>query len=224
MTLDTDDLINSIMASLGRIEFIKTEDIPGIDLYMDQVTSFIDAHLKNTARNPGDERIMTKTMINNYAKNDLLPPPEKKKYNKEHILLLVFIYYFKNVLTISDIQSLLDPIKEKYYGKDGDMTIAGIYETVAGAGDGQIEKLKEDVLEKYHIAQELFKDEAEGADEEFLRHFSFICLLTFDVYTKKLLIEKMIDGFKKDSPGGTTSGKKPRRSAREARERKNRNK
>ena len=50
-----------------------------------------------------DDKILTKTMINNYAKNNLLPAPEKKKYSKEHVLTLLFIYYFKNLLSINDI-------------------------------------------------------------------------------------------------------------------------
>ena len=54
-------------------------------------------------------------MINNYAKNKLLPPPEKKRYSKEHVLMLIFIYYFKNILSINDIQTLLTPIAQKYF-------------------------------------------------------------------------------------------------------------
>ena len=79
MTIDTEDLLNSILDSLDRIEYIKPEDIPNIDLYMDQVTTFMDQRLRSTARHPGDDKVLTKTMINNYAKNDLLPPPVKKK-------------------------------------------------------------------------------------------------------------------------------------------------
>ena len=83
MTIDKDDLLNSIMESLSRIQYIKSADIPNIDLYMDQVTTFMESKLKNTSRNPEADKILTKTMINNYAKNDLLPPPVKKKYSKE---------------------------------------------------------------------------------------------------------------------------------------------
>ena len=82
VTLDTEDLLNSILASLDRIDYIKPSDIPNIDLYMDQVTTFMDSRLRSGARNPGDDKVLTKTMINNYAKNDLLPPPVKKKYSK----------------------------------------------------------------------------------------------------------------------------------------------
>ena len=215
MTIDMEDLINSIMASLGRIDFIKPEDIPNIDLYMDQVTSYIDTRLKKTARHQGTDRILTKTMINNYAKNDLLPPPDKKKYNKEHIMLLVFIYYFKNILSISDIQQMLGPMAEKYYGKDGKVTIEKIYNEVIGAQRERIEDFKEDILETFRASQTSFDELPEGEEKEFLQLFAFICDLSFDVYVKKLMIEKIIDGYtekhevqKKKASGFRNSGEK----------------
>ncbi|MBQ1849993.1 MAG: DUF1836 domain-containing protein [Lachnospiraceae bacterium] len=58
MTISGDDLLGSILASLERISYIEPEDIPGIDLYMDQVTGFLDKRLRSTVRNPGDGRIM----------------------------------------------------------------------------------------------------------------------------------------------------------------------
>ena len=85
--------LESIMESLSQMEYVKSSEIPNIDLYMDQVTTFMEEQLKSSKRYP-DDKVMTKTMINNYAKNDLLPPPVKKKYSKEHVLLLIFIYYF----------------------------------------------------------------------------------------------------------------------------------
>ena len=97
MTIDEKDMINSILASVSRIDYIKLEDIPNIELYMDQVTTFMEEQLASTKRYE-DDKILTKTMINNYAKNKLLPPPEKKRYSREHILMLIFIYYFKNIL------------------------------------------------------------------------------------------------------------------------------
>ena len=109
MTIDTKNMINSILESISRIDYIKPEDLPNIDLYMDQVTTFMEKQLASTKRYP-DDKILTKTMINNYAKNKLLPSPEKKRYSKEHLLMLIFIYYFKNILSISDIQALLSPI------------------------------------------------------------------------------------------------------------------
>lgn len=192
MTINSDDLLNSILASLTKIEYIKPEDIPNIDLYMDQVTTFMDSRLRSTTRNPGDDKVLTKTMINNYAKNELLPAPEKKKYSKEHMLLLIFIYYYKNILSIGDIQTLLAPITQKYFKSESGYKLEDIYNEVFSMEKEEIEQLKQNVKEKFKLAETTFESAPEE-DREFLRKFSFICLLSFDVYVKKLLIEKLVD-------------------------------
>ena len=205
MTIDTKDLLNSILESLGRIDYIKTADIPDIALYMDQVTTFMDTHLKNTTRNQDTDKILTKTMINNYAKNDLLPPPVKKKYSKDHVMLLIFIYYFKNILSISDIQTLLGPITEKYFKSVTEKDMTYIYQEVFSMEQSQIRYLEKDLMRRFKSAGEIFED-ADPEDKEFLHQFSFICLLSFDVYMKKMIIENMIDHM--NSSKDTDSSKK----------------
>ena len=164
MTIDPQDILNSILSSLERIDYIRPREIPDIDLYMDQVTTFMEEHLHSSKRYPED-KILTKTMINNYAKNRLIPAPEKKKYSKEHMLLLIYIYYYKGILSISDIQSLLEPLTDRYFHTKEPLNMQSIYETV------------------------------------FLHIFSFICLLSFDVYVKKQVIEKLIDGLPRKEAG-----------------------
>ena len=192
MTIDNDDLLNSIRESLDRVKYISPEDIPNIDLYMDQVTTFMDSRLQSSARYPGKDKILTKTMINNYAKNDLLPPPVKKKYSREHVMLLVFIYYYKGFLSISDIQTLLGPITERYFHNGQAYNLEDIYREAFGMEDKMLQSMKADVEEKFKISQEAFQDAPEE-DMDFLHKFAFICMLGFDVYLKKLMIEKMID-------------------------------
>ena len=191
MTISTEDLLNSIMESFDRIDYIKTADIPNIDLYMDQVTTFMDHRLKSTTRQETD-KILTKTMINNYAKNDLLPPPVKKKYSKDHLLVLIFIYYFKGFLSISDIQELLQPITDRFFRKEDGLTLSDIYEEVFQMEGKEIQTLKKDVARNFEQAQKSFAD-ADEESRDFLQQFYFICMLSFDVYVKKLLIEKLID-------------------------------
>lgn len=192
MTLETKDLLQSILDSLDRIEYIRPDDIPDIELYMDQVTTLMDSRLKGSARNPSRDKILTKTMINNYAKNDLLPPPVRKKYSREHVLLLIFIYYYKGILSISDIQTVLKPVTDSFFGKEDGFKLEDVYNEVFGLEKEEVDFLKQDVIRKYDKAQVTFQD-APKKDQEFLRTFSFICMLSFDVYVKKLLIEKLID-------------------------------
>lgn len=195
MTINTDDLLNSILESLSRIDYIHPEDIPNIDLYMDQVTTFMEHQLQSTKRYPND-KILTKTMINNYAKNDLLPPPSKKKYSKEHVLILIFIYYFKNILSIKDINLLLKPMTEKYFQKEQDFDLSSVYKEVCQMEKDRVQAVQEDITSLWEQATESYADAPEE-DQKYLRLFAFICSLSFDVYIKKQIIEKMIDAYTK---------------------------
>lgn len=192
MTIETSDLLKSIMESFDRISHVASDELPNIDLYMDQVTTFMEDKMKQTARFPETDKILTKTMINNYAKNDLLPAPIKKKYSKEHILVLIFIYYFKGFLSIGDIQQLLEPLTEKFFRKEDGISLTDIYDEVFKLQDVHIERLKADVEKSFMESTQMFTDQA-TEDQAFLQRFAFICLLSFDVYIKKLLIEKLID-------------------------------
>ena len=191
MKIDTNDILNSILESLDHVDYIRPEEIPNIDLYMDQVTTFMDDHYSSTKRY-SDDKILTKTMINNYTKNNLLPPSVKKKYSRDHLLMLIYIYYFKSFLSIKDIQTLLKPITEKYFGKDTDTSFFDIYKELVEMGQAESRNLFKDILSKYSASQKTFADAPEE-DREALQSFAFICLLSFDVYVKKLLIEKFID-------------------------------
>ena len=203
MTIDDKDMINSILESVSRIDYIKPEDIPNIDLYMDQVTTFMEEQLVSSKRY-ADDKILTKTMINNYAKNKLLPPPEKKRYSKEHVLMLIFIYYFKNILSINDIQTLLTPITQKYFKSMTEKDMTYIYNEVFGMEKNHIELMEKNLLRDYSVSSKTFQD-ADPQDQEFLRKFSFICELSFDVYIKKMIIEKLIDQM---TPGDTKKERK----------------
>lgn len=168
-------------------DVIVPEDIPSIELYMDQVTTFMDKQLSGTKRHE-DDKILTKTMINNYSKNDLLPPSDKKKYSKDHIILLIYIYYMKNFLSISDIQNLLSPMTEYFFLKDEGITMSDIYSDIFNLEKNYKIKLKENIFEVCKLAEDEFPE-----DSEYLKTFAMIALLSYDIYTKKQLIERLLD-------------------------------
>lgn len=193
MKIDKDNILESILENISNVDYIRATDIPDIPLYMDQVTTFMDGKLLGSKRHE-DDKILTKTMINNYAKNNLLPPPVKKKYDKEHVLVLIFIYYFKTILSIKDIETLLKPLTSKYFDTNQDFNICDIYTEALYMEKERIEVIKEDVLASYKKSQETFTD-ASNPDQEFLQLFSFICALSFDVYVKQQIIEGLLDSF-----------------------------
>lgn len=112
-----------------KLDYVLPEDLPNIELYMDQVTTFLEEQLKNTKRFEED-KIFTKTMINNYTKNHLLPPSNKKKYSRNHMILLIYIYYLKNFLSISDIKNLLDPLNEHFEDSDMKPSFYQVYDEI----------------------------------------------------------------------------------------------
>ncbi|MBP5623329.1 MAG: DUF1836 domain-containing protein [Lachnospiraceae bacterium] len=196
MIIDTDDLLNSIKDSFENIKYVKSEEIPDIDLYMDQVTTFLDEKLKSSARNPKDEeKLVTKTMINNYAKTDVIPAPVRKKYSRDHLFLIIFVYYYKNFLQINDVKTLLDPIRENFLDAEGDFGIEDVYKEVFDNLHETFVKIEADVTKEYEEAMKSFENAPES-EREYLKIFNLISKISTDIYVKKLLVEKMIDSIK----------------------------
>ena len=188
---DIPSVIEEVFKCYTDGSYIKASMLPDLDLYVDQITTFLTRHLAKTIRFE-DDKIMTKTMINNYTKNHLLPPPDKKKYSRDHILLMIFIYYFKNFLPISDIKTILGPLTDKYFHKDADLNLEAIYTTLFSKEDTFVQEVLENVMKQFHMSADLFPD-APKADQASLREFTFICMLSLDIYLKKQLIEAILD-------------------------------
>ncbi len=196
MSKTNEERLKKLFARLDSMSYIKPDTIPDIPLYMDQVTTFMDEHLGHTKRY-SDDKVLTKTMINNYAKNNLLPPPVKKKYSKEHMLMLVFIYYFKNLLSFNDIEELFRPITGEHFNGQTDLSLEKIYNEVFALEHEQMENLKADVKEKFNLATQTFQYAA-PEDQEYLQLFAFICELSFDVYLKNQMIEMLTDQLREE--------------------------
>lgn len=195
MSASQTELIEQLLKKLATIGYIKPGEFPNIDLYMDQVTTFMNAHLSDFKLN-SDEKTLTKTMINNYAKNNLLPPPVKKKYSKEHMIVLTFIYYFKNILSISEIQDMLTPLTDKFFsteGNSGGLTMEYVYNEVYATVKSQVSTVSQDTSAKIKAYSKHFEKVKDEGDREFLQTFSMICMLGFDVFLKKQIIQSLID-------------------------------
>ena len=138
--------INEIIETLKLDEVIEPQSIPNLDLYMDQVITLFEEKLTHTKRNEED-KLLTKTMINNYAKDKLLMPAKKKKYTREHIILMILLYEMKQILTISDIKALFGTIvKEDHVNAKKLEEIYQIYLTLKKKGiddfKQQVEKVR----------------------------------------------------------------------------------
>jgi len=182
----------SILNKMKSTNYVQPGEVPNIDLYMDQVTKFMDEHLESSKRR-SDDKLLTKTMINNYTKNDLLPSPEKKKYTKDHMYTLLFIYYLKNVMPMDDMQSILKPLTDMFFGDNGSIDMECIYKEIFDLEYDQSFVLTRDVIRKYFKSKESFEKVKDPKERDYLQAFTFIAMLCFDVYMKRMMIEKIID-------------------------------
>ena len=196
--MDNRKQLERFIKKLDSMEHIKVSQIPNIDLYMDQVTTFMEHCLGNNRRYE-DDKVLTKTMINNYTKNNLLPPPEKKKYSQNHLLLLIYIYYFKSFMSITDIETILNPLTKHFWDNSEGPNLSEIYSEIFSHAKGQMSNLKKDIYRKYMISEDVFAD-LEPEQREELQRFMFLCMLGFDIYLKKQMMEEIIDEMKTEEP------------------------
>lgn len=199
--------IKSQLDEWVKLDYIYPEDIPSIELYMDQITTFMEKQLQGNKRNDED-KILTKTMINNYSKNALLPPSNKKKYSKDHIILLIYIYYLKNFLSINDIQNLLQPMTDSYFGDNSKgITMSTIYADLFALEQQYGIKIRESIKDVYDIADKQF-----DTNNDYLKTYAMITMLSYDIYAKKQLIEKLIDALQ-DEPASKEELKEAKEAA-----------
>lgn len=198
--MDVDkDKLSKLIDDLSLLDDVQPSDIPDIDLYMDQMTTFIDDKLKHLKRSDKD-KILTKTMINNYTKAGILMPPKNKKYNKQHIILLIMIYYLKQILSIDDIKSLLTPIFKNMNTPEDDLIpINDIYSVFL--------EIKQNEFDNYcDVFTDKFKEirtrasKLDNADQRTAELFLTVIMLVAQADAQKRLAEKIIDeNFKKKS-------------------------
>ena len=171
--------------SMLHLDFILPEDLPNIDLYMDQVTKYMDEKLGGNKRNE-DDKVLTKTMINNYTRNHLLPPPDRKKYSRTHIIQLIYIYYLKNVLSITDIQKLAQSTEDELFSEE---KMSEIYNAIYELERPQYFNIESSTLKAASLVEKKFPAEEDSE----LNKMAFIYLLGYDMFSKKRLIERLID-------------------------------
>lgn len=110
MELKLEDLI-SFENELKNYKIIKYDEIPDIDLYMDQTLAFLNKRLSILKRNE-DEILVTASMINNYVKAGIIPAPVAKKYTKRHLAYIVTVCFLKQVLSMNEIKTVIDFLVE----------------------------------------------------------------------------------------------------------------
>jgi len=191
MIKDYEGFLNSILSEIKKTDYIHSSDIPNIDLYMDQVTTFMDENLGLFKRHD-DNKTLTKTMINNYSKAEILPSSLKKKYNKNHMLLLILIYYLKHTLSIPDIKNLIEPLRDMTDADPNNHNLETFFNTMTDAQIAHFDIFNEQILETVKISKDLYQDQD---NNEMLSIISTVYLLSMQAAVLKHLATGLIDEY-----------------------------
>lgn len=141
------DKLTEIVNKVANKTDLKSQDIPSLDLYMDQIMTLFESNLKDNKRYD-DDKLLTKTMINNYSKAGVIKPVKGKKYTKEQIIGMLLIYNLKNTITIQEIKEILAPIYET------DESLEDIYNRfidIKSKQTLQLEPLIKNIVDSYQL-------------------------------------------------------------------------
>lgn len=188
--MNKEDLIK-LVDEMDLYNKINLEDIPEIDLYMDQVIQLFESKLSSNKRTEED-KVLTKTMINNYAKAKLLMSIKNKKYSKEHLVLMSLIYDLKGSLSINDIKLTLDNIVKKFEAGE-DYKLRQLYTTYLEVYNDDVEEFKQSVMNREKLVKSKLKDTE--LDGDFEEKFLLICSVISMSNMYRKMGEKLIDEY-----------------------------
>ena len=181
--------IKQILDSLSLEPNLTLDDIPNIDLYMDQIIQLFENKFNESKRNQED-KILTKTMINNYAKGKLIFPIQNKKYSKEHLILMSLIYQLKGALSINDIKLTLNEINKKIIKEEIDLD--AFYTSYLHLTSQNVANFKEDLEERVTDISEEISEEHQD-DAAYLEQVLMISSLVHMSNLYRKAAEKLVD-------------------------------
>ncbi len=158
------------LENFTKVQLPNWDKLPDIDLYMDQVVTYIISQLQIDETEK--ESILTPSMVNNYVKSGALPSPIQKKYNKEHLFYLIVFRTLKSVLSINSIKQLFDNIVK-------DNEISTIHDNFKNIFESLLQKTIQSLTSEIN-------DDIDSLSQLALR-------LAIEAHVKKVIAEKIIE-------------------------------
>lgn len=193
MMCTTDNKMNELLKlieDVSAISFVDPRDIPKIDLYMDQVTTFFEGELKN-ARRRDDEKTMTGTMINNYVKAGVIPKPNGRKYTRSHMISLTYVFILKHILSIQDIKNTLSVLDESGTLNNG-VEMEEFYNIYLNLMETIQEEYKDNTIKRINTIKNTLSEHNDFNSCEFEQLMLLMTLVT-EASLNKILCQRMID-------------------------------
>ena len=186
-----------LKTQLGKLKdagLIMTQDLPEMDLYIDQVSTvfrkFMDKLDDSLA-----EKYVTKPMINNYAKRGLIARPEGKRYTKDHMVMIAMVFYLRSIFKMEDISKIMKPLIDNY-SSEYDDTISPelVYALAQEATENRLQEFLSGIDESVSVIKREMED-TDIADDQSMEVLILILTLAMRAEIEKYLAERLMKAY-----------------------------
>ncbi len=185
-----EEFIKKISEEFTENSIIPPSDFPNMALYSDQVVSFINSELSLYGKGGGE--ILTKTMLSNYVKNDLIPSPVKKKYDKEQMIMLELVLCLKNAFKMDDIKTLTKPfVESRKSAFDESINFNEIYEKLEPMYAQKRKEMAQELIDDIDVVKEAVRDTGLN-DDDMTEMFLYIMIIAMKIDTAKFIGKTLI--------------------------------
>lgn len=173
---------------------IKADDFPDMEIYMDQAETFLNREL-NIYRKSEKDKVITKTMIGNYVKHNMLPRPVNKKYSKDHLILLALIFHLKGTFQMEEIEKIVKPLIDNYNSEfDDKIDLTALYKGILEVQAEEQGALAQSVNRMIDESKYRLRETA-LSDDDMLELFMLIVNLSMKADAQKFLAHKLLQEY-----------------------------
>ena len=195
-----EEFLNQVMDKYAKTGLLLPDEMPEVELYMDQVVSLLNKEL--AVYKEKEQDVFTKSMVSNYVKHKVLPKPENKKYNKEHMVILNMIFQLKSIFQMDEMKVLFKSFVENHESiLEEQYDMEGLYDSLLRSRDKEILQMTNHIHEDIEYVKAVM-EEMGTSDDDAHEIMGVILILAiqsnaYRLMARKLLNEYFIDNKKK---------------------------
>ena len=195
-----EEFLNQVMDKYAKTGLLLPDEMPEVELYMDQVVSLLNKEL--AVYKEKEQDVFTKSMVSNYVKHKVLPKPENKKYNKEHMVILNMIFQLKSIFQMDEMKVLFKSFVENHESSlEEQYDMEGLYDSLLRSRDKEILQMTNQIHEDIEYVKAVM-EEMGTSDDDAHEIMGVILILAiqsnaYRLMARKLLNEYFIDNKKK---------------------------
>ncbi|MDR1134910.1 MAG: DUF1836 domain-containing protein [Clostridiales Family XIII bacterium] len=189
-----EEYLREAMDAFTESSLIEAEDFPDIELYADQVIGFLNEKLKVYGEEP-EKQIISKTMISNYIKHNMLPRPVKKKYNSDHMIMLALIFHLRNTFRMNEIELIMKPFLDNYDSAfDDKIDFRALYKALYPVLKEEHVRSAEGIMKSVENVKDAIWDEG-VEDDDTTELFSVLLSIALQMDAAKYAARKLLDEY-----------------------------